>query len=60
MNAVVPYKVDPARFLIKSADDSISRLRSAYADARDPSFATYGPRTQSEFLRFRRLSNGQP
>jgi hypothetical protein len=52
--------VDPARFLIKSADDSISRLRSAYADARDPSFATYGPRTRSEFVRFRRLSNGQP
>jgi predicted TIM-barrel fold metal-dependent hydrolase len=60
LNAVVPYKVDPARFLIKSADDSISRLRSAYADARDPSLATYGPRTRSEFLRFRRLSNGQP
>ena len=60
MNAVVPYKVNPVRFVTKSADDSIARLRAAYADAHDPSFVTYGPRTRAEFLRFRRLSDGQP
>ena len=60
MNATVPYKVNPVPFLTTSADDSISRLRAAYADVPDPSFLTYGPRTRAEFVRFHRLSAGLP
>jgi hypothetical protein len=53
-------RFDCSKFLTKAAGDSISRLRAAYANARDPSFVTYGPRTRAEFLRLRRLAHGQP
>lgn len=52
LNAAVPYGVTPSLFQKKAKKDVISRARQAYAEAPNPSFQTYGPRTRAEFLRF--------
>jgi predicted TIM-barrel fold metal-dependent hydrolase len=52
LNAARPYGVKPSIFQKKAENDVISEARAAYAQAPDPSFQTYGPRTRAQFLRF--------
>jgi hypothetical protein len=51
LNAARPYAIAPDEIRRHQAADALSRTRAAYAEAPDPSFATYGPRTRREFLR---------
>ena len=54
-NALKIYPVDEAALKVHLAGDAVAKARAQYADARDPSFLTYGPRTRREFLRFKQL-----
>ncbi|MEN8182191.1 MAG: amidohydrolase family protein [Myxococcota bacterium] len=58
LNATRPYGIAPEEVRRRLAGDPIDTARSLYAEAPDPSFATYGPRTRREFLSLLRLSGG--
>lgn len=53
LNAMVPYKVTDEDRLKALQGDRISKIKSAYSQAPDPSFQTYGPKTRREFLTFK-------
>lgn len=55
-----PYKLDPADIRKRAAGDTVDRVRHAYLPERDPTFATYGPRTRREFFRHLKMSGGWP
>jgi predicted TIM-barrel fold metal-dependent hydrolase len=52
LNAAVPYGIKPSIFRKHAKADAIARAKAEYAQAPDPSFLTYGPKTRREFLRF--------
>jgi hypothetical protein len=58
LNGAVPYGVEPDISRKQAKKDFISTARENYAEASDPSFMTYGPRTRAEFLRFLTLAGG--
>ncbi len=49
LNGAHVYGVDPALVRRKAETDAIGRRRAAYLERTRPSFATYGPKTLSEF-----------
>ncbi len=53
LNAAKPYNLSPADIRRQTDGDAVARTRVAYAEAPNPSFATYGPRTRREFLNLR-------
>ena len=50
LNATVPYGIGADEVALRARTDHIRRQRDDYHAVRDPSFATYGPRTRREFL----------
>jgi uncharacterized protein len=56
LNAAKPYGIDTAAARRTQKNDLVSRARADYANAPDPSFLTYGPKTRRELLRLRALS----
>ncbi|TXL78113.1 amidohydrolase [Vineibacter terrae] len=53
LNAAPVYRIDPATARRRADVDTVGRLKAAYLEAPDPSFATYGPRDATEWRRFR-------
>ncbi len=53
LNAVKVYSLDQAALKKHLSGDTIDRVRAAYAGAKDPLFATYGPKTRQEWLELR-------
>jgi len=51
LNAARLHDIDVAGLQQQNSRDRISRLRESYADNRNPSFLTYGPKTNAEFNR---------
>ncbi|MGH8520693.1 MAG: amidohydrolase family protein [Gammaproteobacteria bacterium] len=57
LNAAVPYGLDPqAR---PSASGRLAEIKQSYAEDPEPSFATWGPRDEDEFLALHALSQGK-
>ncbi|MBT8447832.1 MAG: amidohydrolase, partial [Gammaproteobacteria bacterium] len=55
LNAAEIYDVDVDKMRKKSSTDKMARERENYRNDADPSFATYGPKTRREFLKFKEL-----
>jgi predicted TIM-barrel fold metal-dependent hydrolase len=51
-SAAPVYGVDPGQARRRAGGDPVSRLRAAYREAPQPTFATYGPRNVAEWRRF--------
>jgi len=51
LNAVKVYSLDAVALKKYLAGDSVDRARAAYANAEDPAFETYGPKTRAEYRR---------
>ena len=60
LNGVVPYGVNVADIRRKAMTDPLGAAKAAYLEAPDPSHATYGPRTGSEFRALQRARAGWP
>ncbi len=59
-NAAKIYGVDVPAQRKRAANDGLARDKQAYLEERDPSFATYGPKSRREFLALRREQGGRP
>ena len=56
LNAAKVYGLSPAEVKRYAARDAIARERTAYVEAPEPHFTTYGPRTRRQFLGMSRPS----
>ena len=54
LNAARIHDMDLENLKKSKATDSVARLKKEYACCRNPSFQTYGPKTNEEFAAFRR------
>lgn len=59
LNAARPYNIPLAEVQRRASNDALSRRKHAYLERRDPSFATYGPKTPAEFAAFQLLSGSE-
>jgi len=50
LNATKPYGISAEEVKLRAGADKISHARAAYAGERNPSYATYGPKTRREFF----------
>ncbi|TVS13886.1 MAG: amidohydrolase [Gammaproteobacteria bacterium] len=50
LNAVKPYKISAEELKLHTGRDAMALRRTAYLEAPDPHFRTYGPKTRREFL----------
>ena len=55
LNAAGPYQISAEEMGVVLGGDDVDQVREVYQERRDPSFATYGPRTRREFLQFLRV-----
>lgn len=60
LNALKPYGRHVQDLLPRFGLDGVAARRSAYREAPNPHFRTYGPRTRREFLNLLRWSGGGP
>jgi predicted TIM-barrel fold metal-dependent hydrolase len=60
LNAAPVYGIDPGTARKRAAVDPIGRVKAAYAENPQPTFATYGPRDALEWRRFRALHGNGP
>ena len=60
LNAARVYGLKPEEMRKKLAKDPVQKRKAEYVNDPQPSFATYGPRTRSEFLAFRRIQGELP
>ncbi|HUR37888.1 MAG TPA: amidohydrolase family protein [Planctomycetota bacterium] len=60
LNAAVPYKVDPKALRQELPRDEVEKLKQAYLENPQRTYATYGPRTRREFLQLLRSHEGCP
>ncbi len=60
LNAMRPYALAPEEAVRRARNDELFQRRTAYRNAPNPHFLTYGPKTRREFLRLRRLHGGDP
>jgi len=60
LNAARVYGLDVAAVRQASIEDRLARIKRNYAEAPNPSFATFGPRTRREFLAMLARSGGRP
>ncbi len=51
LNAARLHNIDVAAMKNRNKMDALSRLRESYADRRNPTFLTYGPKTKADFDR---------
>ena len=59
-NAARLFGIDADAARRRAAADPVGTVRHAYRESPAPGFATYGPRTSSEFHRYRRLHGAGP
>lgn len=60
LNAAKIYAIDVPAIQKTLHSDSISKLKTAYSEATNPSFETFGPRTRREFLNIMSAHGGRP
>jgi len=60
LNAARVYGLKPEEMRRKLAKDRVQKSKTEYLNDPQPSFATYGPRTRSEYLAFRSLLGALP
>jgi predicted TIM-barrel fold metal-dependent hydrolase len=60
LNAAVPYKVDPKEIRQSLPKDEVEKLKQAYLENPQRTYATYGPRTRREFIRLLQSHDGCP
>ena len=60
LNAAGPYKLDVKKVRRAAIDDPAARLKAAYRENPNPSFASYGPKTRREFLALLKQKHGMP
>jgi len=60
LNAARVYGLKPEEMRSRLAKDPVQKRKAEYANDPQPTFATYGPRTRSEFLSFRRIQGELP
>ncbi len=60
LNAAVPYKVDPKELRQALPKDEVEKLKQAYLENPQRTYATYGPKTRAEFFRLLRSHDGRP
>jgi predicted TIM-barrel fold metal-dependent hydrolase len=60
LNASVPYKIDPNELRQALPKDEVEKLKQAYLENPQRTFATYGPRTRRELMRLLQSHEGCP
>ena len=60
LNAAVPYRLNLEDIERHARADWVSGARRAYAELRDPSLRSYGPRTRREVFTHWRLNGSRP
>jgi len=60
LNAAVPYKVDQKELRQALPKDEVEKLKQAYRENPQRTYATYGPKTRREFVRLLRSHDGCP
>jgi hypothetical protein len=60
LNGARVYGLDVEALRKGESGDRLATLERAYAERRNPSFRTYGPRTRREFFAFLRANGGRP
>jgi predicted TIM-barrel fold metal-dependent hydrolase len=60
LNAAVPYKVDPKELRQELPRDEVEKLKQAYLENPQRTYATYGPRTRGELVQLLRSHDGRP
>ena len=60
LNAVKPYNLNARSVRQYTERDAVAREKAEYAQAPNPSFATYGPQNRRQFLNLMRASGGGP
>ncbi|WP_293677345.1 amidohydrolase family protein [uncultured Phenylobacterium sp.] len=60
LNAAKPYKLDAETVRQYVERDAVAQEKAEYAQAPNPSFATYGPQNRRQFLNLMRASGGGP
>lgn len=58
LNATVPYGISAEEVKLRTGADRISTARASYAERRNPSYATHGPKTRREFFNLLRSGAG--
>ncbi|MFW6093889.1 MAG: amidohydrolase family protein [Pseudomonadota bacterium] len=53
LNATAPYGISAEEVRLRAGADKVAAARAEYREARNPAYATYGPKTRREFLRLR-------
>ena len=59
LNATKPYNIDADEVIKRARSDQLSERRLVYAQAPDPHFRTYGPKTRREFLNLLNWNGGR-
>jgi hypothetical protein len=60
LNSAKVYGADPKAVRASIQKDDVEKLKTSYVPRRDPSFATYGPKTRREFMQLLKLRGGNP
>jgi hypothetical protein len=60
LNSAAVYGADPRSIRASIRKDDVEKLKQSYLPRRDPSFATYGPKTRREFLDLLASRGGNP
>ncbi len=60
LNSAKVYGADPKAVRASIKKDEVEKLKQSYLPKKDPSFATYGPKTRREFFDLMRLRGGNP
>jgi hypothetical protein len=60
LNSAKVYAADPKAVRASIQKDDVEKLKTSYLPRRDPSFATYGPKTRREFMQLLKLRGGNP
>lgn len=60
LNAAVPYQLDPKELRQALPKDEVEKLKQAYLENPQRTYATYGPKTRAEFVRLLRSHDGCP
>jgi len=55
LNAAKPYGISPEEIQRRNSKDRVGKVKQAYIENPEPSFATNGPRNWREFLALKRL-----
>ncbi len=60
LNAARVYGIDPSEVRKRASSDPFGKIKQAYSREQDPSFLTYGPKTEDEFRALLKANGGWP